>query len=136
MVVLALSGKHCTDRKPAAIDWIEGRGKSIVIIAEAVAPGKIMQSVLKTKNLVGSTMVGSIGGFNTHAANILTALFLATGQDPALNVESSNCTTLIQPINNSEVLLMTVSMPCVEVGTVSDVRYSNSLPVGSCWQGL
>jgi hydroxymethylglutaryl-CoA reductase (NADPH) len=106
MVVLALSGNYCTDKKPAAINWIEGRGKSVV--AEAVVPGKVVKTVLKTtvealcnlnmkKNLVGSAMAGSIGGFNAHAANILTAIFLATGQDPAQNVESSNCITLMEP---------------------------------------
>lgn len=106
MIVLALSGNYCTDKKPAAINWIEGRGKSVV--AEAVIPGRVVKSVLKTtvealcnlnvkKNLVGSAMAGSIGGFNAHAANILTAVFLATGQDPAQNVESSNCMTLMEP---------------------------------------
>ncbi|TFY54330.1 hypothetical protein EVJ58_g8927 [Rhodofomes roseus] len=127
MVVLALSGNYCTDKKSAAINWIEGRGKSIV--AEAVIPGKVVKSVLKTtvdalcnlntkKNLVGSAMAGSIGGFNAHAANILTAIFLATGQDPAQNVESSQCMTLMEPTNGGEDLLMTVTMPCIEVGTV------------------
>ncbi|KAI0047708.1 hypothetical protein FA95DRAFT_1492178 [Auriscalpium vulgare] len=127
MIVLALSGNYCTDKKPAAINWIEGRGKSVV--AEAVIPGKIVKSVLKTtvdalcnlntkKNLVGSAMAGSIGGFNAHAANILTAVFLATGQDPAQNVESSNCMTLMEPTNKGEDLLVTITMPCIEVGTV------------------
>lgn len=106
MVVLALSGNYCTDKKPAAINWIEGRGKGIV--AEAVIPGHVVKTVLKTtvdalcnlntkKNLVGSAMAGPVGGFNAHAANILTAIFLATGQDPAQNVESSNCMTLMEP---------------------------------------
>ncbi|KAF8434525.1 hydroxymethylglutaryl-coenzyme A reductase-domain-containing protein [Boletus edulis BED1] len=127
MVTLALSGNYCTDKKPAAINWIEGRGKGVV--AEAIVPGKVVRSVLKTtvealcnlnikKNLVGSAMAGAIGGFNAHAANILTAIFLATGQDPAQNVESSNCITLMEPINDGEDLLLTVSMPCIEVGTV------------------
>ncbi|KAJ8515331.1 hypothetical protein ONZ45_g7224 [Pleurotus djamor] len=127
MVVLALSGNYCTDKKPAAINWIEGRGKSV--IAEAVIPGKVVKSVLKTtveslcnvnvkKNLIGSAMAGSVGGFNAHAANILTAIYLATGQDPAQNVESSNCMTLMEPTNNGEDLLVTVSMPSIEVGTV------------------
>lgn len=81
MHVLALSGNYCTDKKPAAINWIEGRGKSVV--AEAVVPGKVVRTVLKTtvadlcnlnikKNLIGSAMAGSIGGFNAHASNILT----------------------------------------------------------------
>lgn len=127
MVVLALSGNYCTDKKPAAINWIEGRGKGVV--AEAVIPGKVVKSVLKTtvealcnlnvkKNLIGSAMAGSVGGFNAHAANILTAIFLATGQDPAQNVESSNCMTLMEPTNHGEDLHVSVTMPCVEVGTV------------------
>lgn len=33
-----------------------------------------------SKNLVGSAMAGSIGGFNAHAANVVTAIFIATGQ--------------------------------------------------------
>lgn len=37
-----------------------------------------------------------IGGFNAHASNIVTAIFLATGQDPAQNVESSNCLTTME----------------------------------------
>ncbi|KAJ2921409.1 hypothetical protein H1R20_g15683, partial [Candolleomyces eurysporus] len=128
MVVLALSGNYCTDKKPAAINWIEGRGKSVV--AEAVIPGHVVKTVLKTtvrdlcnlnvkKNLMGSAMAGSIGGFNAHAANILTAIFLATGQDPAQNVESSMCMTLMEPTGlNGEDLLVSVTMPCIEVGTV------------------
>jgi hydroxymethylglutaryl-CoA reductase (NADPH) len=127
MTVLALSGNYCTDKKPAAINWIEGRGKSV--LAEAIIPGKVVKSVLRTtvgalcnlnikKNLIGSAMAGSIGGFNAHAANILTAMFLATGQDPAQNVESSMCMTLMEPVNDGEDLLMTCSMPSIEVGTV------------------
>lgn len=33
-----------------------------------------------SKNLIGSAMAGSVGGFNAHASNIVTALYLATGQ--------------------------------------------------------
>lgn len=105
MNVIAISGNYCTDKKPAAINWIEGRGKSLV--AEAIIPGPIVRQVLKTsvealvklnisKNLVGSAMAGSVGGFNAHAANIVTAIYLACGQDPAQNVESSNCITLME----------------------------------------
>ncbi|KIL63528.1 hypothetical protein M378DRAFT_665597 [Amanita muscaria Koide BX008] len=127
MVLLALSGNYCTDKKPAAINWIEGRGKSVV--AQAIIPGKVVETVLKTtvealcnvnikKNLIGSAMAGSVGGFNAHAANILTAVYLATGQDPAQNVESSNCMTLMEPTNDGHDLFVTVTMPSIEVGTV------------------
>jgi hydroxymethylglutaryl-CoA reductase (NADPH) len=105
MQIISLSGNFCTDKKPAAINWIDGRGKSVV--AEATIPGDVVQSVLKTsvdalvelnisKNLVGSAMAGSIGGFNAHAANLVAAMFIATGQDPAQVVESANCITLME----------------------------------------
>ncbi|KAJ7447374.1 hydroxymethylglutaryl-CoA reductase, partial [Mycena galericulata] len=51
--------------------------------------------------------------------SIPTAVFLATGQDPAQNVVSSNCMTLTEPTNDRQDLLMTVSMPgTVGGGTV------------------
>lgn len=34
MVILSLSGNACVDKKAAAMNWIEGRGKSVV--AEAI----------------------------------------------------------------------------------------------------
>ncbi|KAI9254111.1 3-hydroxy-3-methylglutaryl coenzyme A reductase [Helicostylum pulchrum] len=127
MEIISLSGNYCTDKKPAAINWIEGRGKSVV--SEAVIPGSVVEKVLKTtvdalvelnisKNLIGSAMAGSVGGFNAHAANILTAVYLATGQDPAQNVESSNCITLMKAINNGQDLHISCSMPSIEVGTI------------------
>lgn len=45
-------------------------------------------------------------------------MYLATGQDPAQNVESSNCMTLMEPTNDGQDLLITCSMPSIEVGTV------------------
>ena len=125
MEIVSLSGNYCTDKKPAAINWIEGRGKSVC--AEVTIPGDIVSRVLKcdvealvnlniSKNLIGSAMAGSVGGFNAHAANIVTAIFLALGQDPAQNVESSNCITLMSNVKGS--LKMSVSMPSIEVGTI------------------
>ena len=84
MEVVSLSGNFCTDKKPAAINWVEGRGKSVV--AEAIVPAHIIKSVLKTstsalvdlnnaKNLVGSAMAGSIGG--KKRALVLTLSILA-----------------------------------------------------------
>ncbi|KAF2124391.1 hypothetical protein P153DRAFT_426439 [Dothidotthia symphoricarpi CBS 119687] len=125
MRIVTVSGNYCTDKKAAAINWIEGRGKGVV--AEAIIPGKIVQSVLKcevddlvqmniSKNLIGSAMAGAMGGFNAHAANIVAAIFLATGQDPAQVVESANCITIMNNVNNN--LQISVSMPSIEVGTI------------------
>lgn len=36
------------------------------------------------KNLVGSAMAGSIGGFNAHAANLVAAIYIACGQVKSL----------------------------------------------------
>lgn len=126
MSVIAVSGNYCTDKKPAAINWIEGRGKSVV--AEARVPAEVVRLVLKSdvdalvelnvsKNLIGSAMAGSVGGFNAHAANLVTAVFLACGQDPAQNVESSNCITLMNKVDGGD-LQISVSMPSIEVGTI------------------
>lgn len=127
LILVAISGNMCTDKKPAAINWILGRGKSIVV--EAVIPDNIVKTVLKSsvydmietnkqKNHIGSAMAGSIGGFNAHAANIVTAVFLATGQDPAQNVESSNCLTIMEYAEDGRSLHVSVTMPSIEVGTV------------------
>ncbi|KAL7289752.1 hypothetical protein TKK_0016354 [Trichogramma kaykai] len=144
MEILSLSGNFCTDKKPAAVNWIEGRGKSVV--CEAVVPGDIVSSVLKTstqalvdvnmsKNMIGSAVAGSIGGFNAHAANIVTAIFIATGQDPAQNVGSSNCMTLMEPWGpTGEDLYVSCTMPSIEIGTVGG---GTGLPAqGACLQML
>ncbi|KAF2010617.1 3-hydroxy-3-methylglutaryl-coenzyme A reductase [Aaosphaeria arxii CBS 175.79] len=125
MDIISVSGNYCTDKKAAAINWIDGRGKGVV--AEAIIPGHIVKSVLKSdvdslvelnisKNLVGSAMAGSLGGFNAHAANIVAAIFLATGQDPAQVVESSNCIVIMKNLKGN--LQISVSMPSIEVGTI------------------
>lgn len=139
MEILSLSGNFCADKKPAAVNWIEGRGKSVV--CEAIVPSDIVKTVLKTtvpalidvnisKNLIGSAIAGSVGGFNAHSANIVTAIFIATGQDPAQNVTSSNCITLMEPYGETgEDLYLSCSMPSLEVGTVGG---GTALPAQSC----
>ncbi|KAJ3604407.1 hypothetical protein NHX12_029148 [Muraenolepis orangiensis] len=126
--VLAVSGNYCTDKKPAAINWIEGRGKSAV--CEATIPASVVREILKTttaslvevninKNLVGSAMAGSIGGFNAHAANLVAAIFIACGQDPAQSVGSSNCITLMEASGpGGDDLYISCTMPSIELGTV------------------
>ncbi|XP_062192350.1 3-hydroxy-3-methylglutaryl-coenzyme A reductase 3-like [Phragmites australis] len=127
MDVISISGNFCSDKKAAAVNWIEGRGKSVV--CEAVIKEEVVKKVLKTnvqslvelntiKNLAGSAIAGALGGFNAHASNIVTAIFIATGQDPAQNVESSHCITMLEPVNDGKDLHISVTMPSIEVGTV------------------
>lgn len=63
-------------------------------------------------------MLSSIIVLHTHTSLFEQAIYLATGQDPAQNVESSNCITLMEAINDGQDLLITCSMPSIEVGTV------------------
>ncbi|KAH1031070.1 hypothetical protein J1N35_043244 [Gossypium stocksii] len=127
MDVIGISGNFCSDKKPAAVNWIEGRGKSVV--CEAIIEGDVVKKVLKTsveslvelnmlKNLTGSAMAGALGGFNAHASNIVTAIYIATGQDPAQNVESSHCMTMMEAVNDGKDLHISVTMPSIEAGTV------------------
>ena len=122
--VIALSGNLCTDKKPAAVNLIEGRGKSIT--AEIMVPGDMVESVLKTtpgavvevntaKNLIGSAAAGSMG-FNAHYANIIGAIFLATGQDEAHIVEGSLGVTIAEERNGD--LYFAVNLPDVPLATV------------------
>ncbi len=122
---LALSGNMCVDKKPALINMLEGRGKTVV--AEAVIPHDIALKVLKAepqlihdintrKNLLGSARAGAIA-YNAHFANIITAIFIATGQDVAQVVESSMGYTWTEITNNGD-LYVSVTLPSLEVGTV------------------
>uniref|UniRef100_H3D7J1 3-hydroxy-3-methylglutaryl coenzyme A reductase n=1 Tax=Tetraodon nigroviridis TaxID=99883 RepID=H3D7J1_TETNG len=142
--VLAVSGNYCTDKKSAAINWIVGRGKSVV--CEATIPGKVVREVLKSstadlvalninKNLVGSAMAGSIGGFNAHAANLVAAIYIACGQDPAQTVGSSNCITQMEAAGpDGEDLYISCTMPSIELGTVGGG--TNLPPQQACLQML
>lgn len=121
---IAVSGNMCIDKKPGFINVLLGRGKTVC--AEAVIKRDVVDRILKTtpeaiaevayrKVLLGSAMAGSLA-YNAHAANIVAALFIATGQDPAQVVESSMAFTLAEVVDGD--LYITVNMPCLEVATV------------------
>lgn len=123
-VMVSVSGNMCSDKKPAAINMIQGRGKTVV--AEARIPKDIVERRLHAtsaaiaetnyrKNLVGSSMAGTLGA-NAHAANMVAALYIATGQDPAQVVGGSMAITTCEDIDGD--LYICVRMPTVEVGTI------------------
>ncbi len=133
-VMISVSGNMCSDKKPAAINMIEGRGK--IAIAEATIPKNIVSEKLHTttdaivetnyrKNLVGSSLSGTLGA-NAHAANMVAALYIATGQDPAQVVGGSMTATTCENVGGD--LYICVRMPAVEVGTVGG---GTSLPCQS-----
>jgi hydroxymethylglutaryl-CoA reductase (NADPH) len=122
--LIALSSNWCTDKKPAAINLIMGRGKTVS--AGVLLPEEMIRRVLKTdassllevntrKNLVGSARAGSFG-FNAHAANIIAALFIACGQDPAHVVEGSLTVTTVDRASSG--VYVSVTLPALAVGTI------------------
>ena len=122
--LVALSGNMCTDKKPAAINMILGRGKTVVagvrlsedIIREVFkTSGTLLAEVNYRKNLLGSARAGSLG-FNAHAANVIAALYLACGQDAAHVVEGSSCITTAELEEGG--VYVSVTLPAVQVGTV------------------
>ncbi|GAA0716073.1 hydroxymethylglutaryl-CoA reductase (NADPH) [Halorubrum trapanicum] len=123
--LVALSGNLCSDKKPAAINAVEGRGRSVV--ADATVPREVVEERLHTtpeavaeintrKNLVGSAKAGALG-FNAHVANAVAAMFLATGQDEAQVVEGANAITTAETTADGD-LYVSVSLASLEVGTV------------------
>ncbi|WP_255197237.1 hydroxymethylglutaryl-CoA reductase (NADPH) [Halorarius litoreus] len=122
--LVALSGNLCTDKKPAAINAVEGRGRTVA--ADVLLSREQVEDRFKTtpeaiaeantrKNLVGSAKAGSLG-FNAHAANTIAAAFLACGQDIAQVVEGSNAITTVD-VRGDE-LYASLTIASLEVGTV------------------
>ncbi|WP_122088875.1 hydroxymethylglutaryl-CoA reductase (NADPH) [Halalkalicoccus subterraneus] len=122
--LVALSGNLCSDKKPAAINAIEGRGRSVT--ADVTIPREVVEERLHTtpeaiaeantrKNLIGSAKAGALG-FNAHAANTVAAAFLATGQDAAQVVEGANAITTAEVKDGD--LYASLSIASLEVGTV------------------
>jgi hydroxymethylglutaryl-CoA reductase (NADPH) len=122
---LTVAGNYDIDKKPAWLNVINCRGKEAW--AEAIIPASIVKETLKTtpqeifdvwlaKCMLGSAMSGSMG-FNCHFANVIAALYLATGQDAAHVVEGSAGITTTKVLENGD-LYISVFLPAVLVGTV------------------
>jgi 3-hydroxy-3-methylglutaryl-coenzyme A reductase (EC 1.1.1.34) len=122
--LVALSGNMCVDKKANAVNFLLGRGKTVV--SEVVIPKSVLSGwgvtaedvaeVNNRKNLLGSALAHSYG-FNAHFANIIAAIFIATGQDVAQVVESSMGITWMEPLDNGD-LYVSITLPSLEVGTV------------------
>jgi hydroxymethylglutaryl-CoA reductase (NADPH) len=122
--LVSLSGNLCSDKKPAAINAIEGRGRTVA--ADVELPAELVEARFGTtaeaiaevntrKNLVGSAKAGSLG-FNAHVANVVAAAFLALGQDIAQVVEGANAITSVEVRGDG--LYASVTLPSLAVGTV------------------
>ena len=127
---VSISANYCTDKKVSAVNTILGRGKHV--IAEVRIPKKLCLRFLKTtpekivnlnmkKNLIGSALAGSLHSANAHFANILLALYLATGQDAANIIEGSQGIVHTEIVNGD--LYFTTTLPNIIVGTVGNGKH-------------
>ena len=122
----SISGNFCVDKKPSAINWIEGRGREVIVSARI--PRDIIKEVFGiddpeslvklniSKNIIGSAAAGSIGGFNAQVANVVAAIYLSTGQDVAQVVDASQSMTLIEFDRSKDEIIASLTMPCIEIG--------------------
>jgi hydroxymethylglutaryl-CoA reductase (NADPH) len=122
--LVALSGNMCVDKKASTVNFESTRGHATR--ASVVIPKEVLATVLKTtaervevvntlKNVLGSKHAGAIGN-NAHHANMLAAVFIATGQDLAHVSEASIGTTFAE--RQGEDLFFEVYLPDLPVGTV------------------
>lgn len=123
--LVALSGNYCVDKKASYLNFIKGRGKKVW--AEMIVSKKTVENILHTttekivevvyrKCLLGSAVSGSLG-YNSHYANIVAAIFLATGQDGAHVVEGSLGITTAEIEKNGD-LYFSVYLPDLICGTI------------------
>lgn len=120
----SLSGNYCVDKKSSWLNMTHGRG--FEVWAEVKIPHTLVDSLLHTnpgalyetwisKCMIGSAMSGSMG-FNAQYANVLAALFIATGQDPAHVAECSIGITLVE--KREDTLYVSIYLPDLMVGIV------------------
>jgi hydroxymethylglutaryl-CoA reductase (NADPH) len=104
-----LSGAIDTDKKHSHINMLLTRGKRVV--AEAVIKNDVLQRLMgvDTKTIFDYRQIGMVGGFmagasynGAHAANGLTAMFIATGQDVANISESHAGVTYSRLLDNGD----------------------------------
>jgi len=122
---ISVAGNFDIDKKPAWLNFIENRGMKVW--AEATIPHDVLKKVLKTsaqkvhevwlsKCMIGSAISGALG-FNAQYANVVSSIFLATGQDLGHIGEASMGITTTEIVNDKD-LYISVYLPDLMVGTV------------------
>jgi hydroxymethylglutaryl-CoA reductase (NADPH) len=118
-----LSGNIDTDKKYSGINTLLTRGKRVV--AEAKVSNEALQRLMgvDAKTLFWWRQVSNAGAFMTrsanngaHAANGLTAVFIATGQDVANISESHAAITYVQLLDDGD-YYWSITLPSLIVAT-------------------
>lgn len=120
--LITIAANIDSDKKPSQRTHDMGRGYEV--IAEALLKPEVIRTVLKiepekllevaeAKLKRGSELAGAIGS-NLHVANIVAALYLATGQDAAHVVEGSLADTTVT--KEAHGISVRVRLPAVLAG--------------------
>lgn len=119
-----LSGSIDTDKKHSQINTLRTRGKRVV--AEATLPAMLLERMMGVRpaqlfrarqlSQTGAFLAGSANN-GAHAANGLTALFIATGQDVA-NVSESHAGIVYTQLLDSGDYYWSITLPALIVATV------------------
>jgi hydroxymethylglutaryl-CoA reductase (NADPH) len=118
-----LSGNMDTDKKHSQINMLLTRGKRVV--AEATVDKGVMKSLMgvDTRDLFRARQVSQAGAFlvgaannGAHAANGLTAMFIATGQDVA-NVSESHAAVVYSQLLDDDNYYWSITLPALIVAT-------------------
>lgn len=118
-----LSGAIDTDKKHSQMNLMHSRGARVV--AEAVIPDALMRERMGARNadLFRARLISSAGGMlagtvnnGMHAANGLTALFIATGQDVANIAESHAAQVFVELLEDGD-FYWSITIPSLIVAT-------------------
>ena len=119
-----LESNFATDKKASMINSMRSRGKRVT--AEVVVKRDVLREVMDadTESIHRHAQVANVGamlsGANNngcHAANAITAMFIATGQDVA-NVSESSAGLVYTELTPEKDLYMSITLPSLIVATV------------------
>ena len=119
----SLAGNLDTDKKHSYINYLHTRGKRVV--AEVTIPNELLKERFRVDadtlhyqrkvSNVGAIMGGSTNN-GAHAANGLTAMFIATGQDVA-NIAESSAAIVHSEVTKDGDYYFSVTIPSLIVAT-------------------
>ena len=118
-----LSGNMDTDKKHSRINMLVTRGKRVV--AEAIVRNDILKSLMcvDARDLFYGRQISQAGAFlagsannGAHAANGLTAMFIATGQDVA-NISESHAGVVYNQLRDNGDLYWSITLTSLIVAT-------------------
>ncbi len=118
-----LESNFATDKKASQINIMRTRGKRVIAEATIKRDVLIQQLRVEPEQLAYHAGVANVGAFlsgannnGLHAANAITALFIATGQDAA-NVAESSAGIIYTELTPERDLYLSLTLPSLIVAT-------------------